>query len=85
MNSFELSLHAVEQMKNRGVSEEIVFEVLENPDKIDFEEEEGQLIYQKIVLFNEVKQYLIRVFVNSYKTPNLVKTVYRTSKIQKYQ
>lgn len=84
MDKFELSLHAIEQMKNRGVPKEIVFEVLENPDKIDVENE-GQLIYQKVVLFDEVKQYLVRVFVNSDKTPNLVKTVYRTSKLSKYQ
>ena len=68
MNKFELSLHAIEQMKIRGVSEEIIFEVLENPDKIDYENE-GQLIYQKIVLFDEMKQYLVRVFVNSNKIP----------------
>lgn len=84
MNNFELSFHAIEQMKIRGVPEAIVFEVLENPDKIDLEEE-GQLIYQKVVLFDGLKQYLVRVFVNSDKTPNLVKTVYRTSKISKYQ
>ena len=84
MNKFELSLHVIEQMKIRGVSEEIIFEVLENPDKIDFESE-GQLIYQKIVLFDGLKQYLVRVFVNSDKIPNLVKTVYRTSKLSKYQ
>lgn len=84
MNKFELSLHAIEQMKIRGVSEEIIFEVLENPDKIDFESE-GQLIYQKVVLFDGLKQYLVRVFVNSDKIPNLVKTVYRTSKLSKYQ
>ena len=84
MNKFELSLHAIEQMKIRGVSEEIIFEVLENPDKIDFESE-GQLIYQKVVLFDGLKQYLVRVFINSDKIPNLVKTVYRTSKLSKYQ
>ena len=84
MNKFELSFHAIEQMKIRGVSEQIVFEVLENPDKIDFEED-GQLIYQKVVLLDGMKQYLVRIFVNSDKTPNLVKTVYRTSKISKYQ
>ena len=84
MNKFELSLHAIEQMIFRGVPEEIVFEVLENPDHIG-SESEGQLIYQKVVLFDEMKQYLVRVFVNSDKTPNLVKTVYRTSKLSKYQ
>jgi hypothetical protein len=43
-------------MKIRGVPEESVFEVLENPDKIDFEEE-GQLIYQKVILLDGLKQY----------------------------
>lgn len=84
MNKFELSLYAIEQMKIRGVQKEIIFEVLENPDKIYFENE-GQLIYQKVVLFDGLKQFLVRVFVNSDKTPNLVKTVYRTSKLSKYQ
>ena len=60
MNKFELSLHAIEQMKIRGVIEEIVFEVLENPDYI-YSESEGQLIYQKVVLFDEMKQDLVRV------------------------
>ena len=54
MNKFELSLYAIEQMKIRGVIEEIVFEVLENPDHI-YSESEGQLIYQKVVLFDEMK------------------------------
>ena len=71
-------------MKIRGVPEEIIFEVLENPDNI-YSENEGQLIYQKVVLFDGLKQYLVRVFVNSDKIPNLVKTVYRTSKLSKYQ
>ena len=84
MNKFELSLHVIEQMKIRGVPEEIIFEVLENPDNI-YSESEGQLIYQKIVLFDGLKRYLVRVFVNSDKIPNLVKTVYRTSKLSKYQ
>ena len=84
MQEFELSLHAIEQMQVRGVPEEIVFEVLAKPDKIETESD-GQLIYQKIVLFYETKKYLVRVFVNSDKTPNLVKTVYRTSKLSKYQ
>lgn len=34
-------------MKIRGVPEEIIFEVLGTPNKIDFENE-GQLIYQNL-------------------------------------
>ena len=58
MQEFELSSHAIEQMQIRGVPEEIVFEVLANPDKINIESD-GQLIYQKIVLFYETKKYLV--------------------------
>jgi hypothetical protein len=83
MLAFELSLHAIEQMESRNISQEVVFEVLNNPDHIEIEIE-GQLVYQKIVKFEEEKPYLVRVFVNTNKTPNLVKTVYRTSKFLKY-
>lgn len=84
MDQFQLSLHALEQMELRGISEEVVFEVLYNPDKV-VDEDNDQFIFQKLVMLNEMKQYMIRVFVNSGKTPNLVKTVYRSSKISKYQ
>lgn len=84
MDQFQLSLHALEQMELRGISEEILFEVLHNPDKVD-DEGNNQFVFQKLVMREEMKEYMIRVFVNSGKTPNLVKTVYRTSKISKYQ
>jgi predicted CoA-binding protein len=58
--------------------------VLNYPDKIEVEIE-GQLVYQKIVLFEGKGVYLVRVFVNSDKIPNLAKTVYRTSKFSKYE
>lgn len=84
MPQFELSFHAIEQCQSRGIPQEIVFEVLAEPDKIEIESE-GQLVYQKLVVFGEEKIYLVRIFVNSHKTPNLVKTVYRTSKFSKYE
>lgn len=83
MPEFAISLHALEQLSARGISEDIVFNVLENPDNIE-EESEGQLIYQKIITFENKKDYLVRVFVNPDKTPKLVKTVYKTSKFNKY-
>jgi len=57
---------------------------LAEPDKIEIESE-GQLVYQKLVVFGEEKIYLVRIFVNSHKKPNLVKIVYRTSKFSKYE
>jgi hypothetical protein len=41
-------------------------------------------IYQKIVIEID-KPYLYRVFVNNTKKPLLVVTVYKTSKIEKYE
>ncbi len=78
---FDISLHAREQMLNRGIDEVLVLQVLENPFQIV--EEDGLEVYQSI--FKETGQdYLLRVFVNSAKNPLLVVTVYKTSKIKKY-
>ncbi len=82
--NFELSLHATEQMKLRGISQSVLFEVLNNPDKVNLEDE-NQIVYQKTIAFEDDKLYLVRVFVNSNKVPNMVKTVYRTSKFYKYE
>lgn len=80
---FSYSKHALEQMNVRSISIEQVNTVLQNPDKIDIESE-GQYIFQKTIHLEE-RSYLIRVFVNVDKAPPLIKTVYKTSKIGKYQ
>lgn len=83
MLQFELSKHAEEQIELRGISRRIIFDVLQNPDKIEAEGY-GQYVYQKSVLF-DMTIYLVRVFVNSNKIPNLIKTAYRTSNFSKYE
>lgn len=80
---FSFSKHALEQMNLRSISIEQVSTVLQNPDKIEIESE-GQHIFQKTIHLEE-RNYLIRVFVNVDKAPPLIKTVYKTSKIGKYQ
>ena len=37
MPQFELSSHAVEQSQSRGIPQEIVFNVLAEPDKIEID------------------------------------------------
>lgn len=76
---FEFSLHSLEQIKLRGISKETVKLILEYPDDTLYEIE-NQIIYQKVI-----ENYLYRVFVNGNKNPPLIKTVYKTSKIIKYQ
>ncbi|MCF2444505.1 DUF4258 domain-containing protein [Dyadobacter sp. CY345] len=84
MPKFILSKHAAEQIQIRGISQNIVQDVVSYPQKVE-ELEDGQFIYQKTVVFPDGFDYLVRVFVNSNKIPNLIKTVYRTTKFSKYE
>lgn len=54
MKNFELSLHAKEQAFERGILEETIHEVLNNPDEIE-DDTEGQLIYQKLSIMGKLK------------------------------
>jgi hypothetical protein len=84
MGEVRISKHAQAQMDERGIPEKMVLEILEQPDQT-IPEDEGKLIHQSIKYFREEdKDFLVRVFVNIVKQPNLVITVYRTSKIEKY-
>lgn len=79
--SFDLSAHAREQMKLRGIEEDIVWQILTAPGQVIVAGD--KTVYQSVV--NETgKQYLVRVIVNNKKAPNLVITAYKTSKIRKY-
>lgn len=73
------SKHALEQMQLRGINRTTVEDTLTKPDQII--EKKGKKIYQSILSDNN---YLIRIFVNIKKKPNIVITVYKTSKISKY-
>jgi hypothetical protein len=70
----------------RGIPREIIEEILGNPDKIidDGSGEEGQKVYQSLFTFSNEKTYLVQVFVNVNDEPLVVKTTYRTSKLNKY-
>jgi hypothetical protein len=70
-------------MNLRGIPLEIVHETLLSPDSVTTQDEKN--IYQKTVIFANDKDYFVRVFVNVEKTPPLIVTVYRTSKINKYK
>ena len=80
--NFIFSNHALEQIQRRGLNKEKIEEILYSPDQVI--EMEGQKIFQSIVPFIPDGNYLVRVFVNAEKEPNLVITVYKTSKISKY-
>jgi len=84
MAAIRISNHAREQMEERGISEEMVLDIVHHPQQ-SIPDGSEKMIYQSVKLFAaEGKEFLIRVFVNIIKKPNLVITVYRTSKIDKY-
>ena len=76
-----ISKHALEQMKLRNISEVDVLDIIANPENIIAQD--GLKVYQKVLLIDS-KSYLFRIFVNDLISPNLLVTVYRTSKISKY-
>ncbi|TAE23848.1 MAG: DUF4258 domain-containing protein [Cytophagales bacterium] len=83
---YKLSKHVIERATERAITELMIREILSNPDQIvdDKTGEEGQKVFQSIINFPENSTYLVRVFVNTLKDPNVVKSVYKTLKISKY-
>ena len=65
----------------RNISIVVANNILRNPQQIV--NQGDKTIYQSVVTENR-KQYLIRIFVNTKKDPNIVVTAYKTSKIDKY-
>ncbi len=82
--NYILSKHAKDQSKARNVPIEIIDWVINFPDQIIEEEEFGQKKYQSLITFSDKKTYLVVVPVNVDKEPAVVKTVYRTTKLDKY-
>ena len=78
---FKFSKHALEQMHLRQISRQTVEKILTKPEQK--KRETGKTIYQSVVM-RSGKIFLIRIFVNHLKNPNLIITVYKTSKIKKY-
>ena len=82
MANYIFSKHALEKIEERGIPMHVVIAVMNNLENLIVEEE--MAIHQAIVNFEGEGEYLVRVFVNNYKQPPVVVTVYRTSKLNKY-
>ena len=76
------SNHSKQRIKARGISEETVLSVIEKPDGV-IEEAKCKRIYHK-QLFEKETSFLVRVFVNVCRQPNVIITAYKTSKVKKY-
>ena len=79
-----LTPHAATEAQRRGISLELVRQVLAAPEQ-EFEIRPGRVVLQaRISMGDPGKIYLLRVFVDVDRQPAEVVTVYRTSKVEKY-
>jgi hypothetical protein len=78
------SKHAKEQMLRRGIRHDVVLQTFFQPDQTIIDKEDMSIIiYQSLIKENE-QVFLLRVFVNKDKQPNMIVTLYKTTKILKY-
>jgi hypothetical protein len=81
---YNISNHATDQFKIRQIDLALIDEIMNIPDLIITAEGTCKQVFQKVIIVDS-KSYLYRLFVNVCKTPALIITGYRTSKIKKYE
>jgi hypothetical protein len=76
--------HAVFEIKRRQLTEEIVRNVIENPEQ-HWEVRKGRVVFQaRVKMLTPEKEYLVRVFVDIDREPAEIVTAYKTGRIEKY-
>jgi len=79
-----LSKHASEQMSRRGINYESVLKVVSQPDQIIVDNEDPTTVIYQSLIEEDNRFFLLRVFINRDKQPNVIVTLYKTTKISKY-
>ena len=79
--NFVLSAHAKEKIEKRKIPVELIDIVFRNPQQ-SFRQDD--LTVLQSIVETKGKNYLLRLFVNTLKEPNVIVTVYLTNKISKY-
>lgn len=84
ITDYVITSHAKWELSRRGLSEDTIRAILAAPEQ-GVELRPGRVVLQSRVSSEQpVKSFLIRVFVDTDRTPAEVVTAYRTSKIAKY-
>jgi len=81
---FIFSKHAQEQIYRRGINSEMVLLTLTRPDQTIVDIENIEIVIYQSIIKEDNQMFLLRVFVNRDKRPNVVITLYKTTKISKY-
>jgi hypothetical protein len=80
---YKLSRRARQEMERRGISLDLLEQLLQTPQQI-VAETRGRKAYQSTIDFGSGKKFLVRAIVADEHDPPVVMTVYRTSKVHKY-
>lgn len=83
IHKYNLTEHAMYQLKRRGINKAEIDDVLSNPEQMSIIRR-GRAVYQSRVDLDDDRTYLIRIFVDVNLDPPEVVTCYKTSKIEKY-
>lgn len=78
----KFSKHALEEMKRREIPKQLVIKVLDHPDQTVKGHGKAKIFQSQVTMNGNI--YLLRVVVGTEDEPQIVVTVYRTSKIKKY-
>ena len=82
MTSYTITKHAAEEMEERGITAEVLDQVMQSPGQV-VTERDDLVAYQAVLHFADCGNMLVRAIVDP-SNPKRVITVYRTSKIAKY-
>ena len=80
---YKFSNHAEIRLRARNITKAQIEEVLNNPQKV-INQSECVTVYQGKITSDGIL-YLLRIFINTCKNPNLIITAYKTSKMEKYE
>ena len=81
---FRLSEHAKSELLRRQISMELAMQVAQEPDQIIPARNGLECRQSKFYEESSNKEYLLRVIVSPKITPNVIVTLYKTSKLDKY-
>ena len=78
------SKHAHEQMIRRNIDYDTVLSVVSQPDQTVADDEDPAIIICQSPVKENEQMFLLRVFINKNIQPNVIVTLYKTTKISKY-
>jgi hypothetical protein len=81
---FIFSKHAQEQMRRRNINREHVLSTVLQPEQVIVDDENTEIIICQSLIKEDGQMFLLRVFINKDKSPNVIVTLYKTTKILKY-